>query len=449
METNGRKREMNFRERLEELVVEYQEPMLDFIIESVKIPSYSGEEEDLAILFKEEMEKLGYDEVMMDSWGNLIGIVKGTEPGPVIMFNGHMDVVAPGNQDEWRGGDAFSAIREKALMWDYNMEREEETEVIHGRGTSDMKACCGASIYAGGILARLKAEGYSFKGDFLLAGVVLEETGEALGTIKLLEEKITELGINIDGMICAEPSSLKLALGHRGRMEIKVSFKGRSCHGSSPWLGINAVEKAAKFINRVQAELGKGGKEDKDLGRAGMALTMMSCTPNELCMVPDGCTLVYDRRLVTGESIESALEEMKKIAKELSDEDPDFEADIEINKNIRKSYTGRKEEIESKKDVWKIEKDHPFVEACARALETSGIEPEYIYWPFSTDIPPIGTGRGIPAVGFSAGQEIFIHTTKERVRVDGLKKSLYANVNIFLELGDVLALGLDNEGVNC
>ena len=297
-----------------------------------------------------------------------------------------------------------------------------------------MKGGCAAQIYAGGVIAEMKRKGYPTKGNFLLTAVVMEENGEAMGTIKLIEETLPVRGISIDGMICAEPSSMKLAIGHRGRMEIKVTVYGESCHGSSPWLGINAAEQAAKFILRAKEKMSENPKKDDKLGQAGMALTMMDVQPNELCIVPDRCTLIYDRRLVPSETIESVLQEMKDIAAELSQEDNEFKAEIEINRNSRKSYTGLKEEIESKKAPWIIDENHPFVRASALGLEKSGIKPEFIYWPFSTDIPPVGTGLNKPAIGFSAGQEICIHTSWERIRVNELKRSLLANVLIYEEL---------------
>lgn len=419
---------------MRDIIQKYEEPMIDFCQRIVQVPSLAGDEGEVAKLYAAEMNLLGYDEVFTDRWGNVVGLIRGTEEGPTLMFNGHMDVVPTGDLKGWNNINPYGGLRETAKMWDLQLSKEEEIEVIHGRGSSDMKGGCAAQIYAGGVLADMKSKGYPVKGNFLLTAVVMEENGEAMGTLKLIQETLPERGISIDGMICAEPSSMKLAIGHRGRMEIKVTVHGESCHGSSPWLGINAAEQAAKFILRAKEKIMANPKEDEKLGKAGMALTMMDVQPNELCIVPDCCTLVYDRRLVPSETIDSVLQEMKDIATELSKEDNDFSADVEINRNMRKSYTGLEEEIESKKAPWIIAEDHPFVQASALALEKSGIKPEYIYWPFSTDIPPVGTGLKKPAIGFSAGQEICIHTSWERIRVKELKQSLLANVLMYEEI---------------
>ena len=221
--------------------------MLDFCKRIVKTPSISGDEGNVAEMFYHEMNRLGYDDVFIDDWGNVIGVVNGTQKDPVIMYNGHLDTVPEGNSDDWGGYDPYGAEIDISEMLNPFTDVNEKTEVIHGRGTGDLKCNLASQVYAGAILVRLKKQGYSFKGTFLLTAVVLEENGEMMGTVKLCEGILKEKGIEADAMICCEPSSMRIMLGHRGRMEIRVVIKGRSCHGSSPWLGINAVEKSAKF----------------------------------------------------------------------------------------------------------------------------------------------------------------------------------------------------------
>jgi putative selenium metabolism hydrolase len=411
--------------------------MVDFCRRIIKVPSLSGAEGDAAEIYMAEMKMLGYDEVFRDDWGNVAGLIRGAEDGPTIMYNGHMDVVAAGSVQEWNGYDPFGAAIDECAVFDMNGEKEEHAEVIHGRGASDMKCGCAAQIYAGAVLIELRRRGLRWKGNFLLAAVVLEENGEMMGTIKLTEGELPARGIDVDGMVCAEPSSLRLVLGHRGRMELRVTVYGRNCHGSSPWLGINAAEKAAKLIIEVNKRVAANAKEDPCLGRAGIALTILENEPNALCIVPDKCTLIYDRRLVPGETTDSAIAEIQAIIDDLSAEDPDFKATVEINANVRASYTGKAERIESRKEAWLIDRDHPFVCACADGLEEAGEEVRYGYWAFSTDIPQIAVRMKKPAVGYSGGQEYYIHNSIEMARLDYLKKSLIGNASMYLKLSEL------------
>ena len=81
--------------------------MVAFGQKLVQTPSISGSEGTLADFDLAEMQKLGYDEVFRDAHGNVVGLVKGTEPGPTIMYNSHMDHVSPGDVANWQGYDPY------------------------------------------------------------------------------------------------------------------------------------------------------------------------------------------------------------------------------------------------------------------------------------------------------------------------------------------------------
>lgn len=417
--------------RSREIAESLQPQLIDFCRRITAIPSEPGQEEEIATVYMEEMRKLGYHKVFMDPWGNVVGLIEGTESGPMIMYNGHMDAVPAGDFSLWEDEDPYSGAQKTCPMYDRRMEKEEDTEAILGRGIADLKGGAASQMYCGAVLAQLISEGYPVKGSFLLAQVVLEENGEALGTIKLLEN-LKNVDMMPDAMVCCEPSSLKLVLGHRGRCELRVQVNGESCHGSSPWLGVNAVVKAAKLILEVEKKVWSNGREDKDLGKSGIALTMLNIEPNELCIVPNKCTIVYDRRLVPGETVDDAIQEIQEVIDALKKKDPEFDATVGINKNLRTSFTGQECVIESKKEVWKIDEDHPFVQACGRGLETMDLDAIYGYWPFSTDCPAMND-LGKPVIGYSGLQEYYIHTTFERARVDYILESLMGNIGIYLE----------------
>ncbi|WP_227018297.1 M20/M25/M40 family metallo-hydrolase [Sinanaerobacter chloroacetimidivorans] len=421
-------------EKVKEISALFNPQMIEFCQRLIRTPSLPGEEEAVSELFLEEMKLLGYDEVFRDRWGNITGVIRGTEPGPAIMYNGHLDHVDPGDRLEWGGYDPYGAEIDECPVFDQNLTLEEIVPVIHGRGSADLKGGAAAQVYAGGILVQLRKEGCPIRGTFIISMVSMEENGEMLGMLKLLDETFAEKGIHIDGMVNCEPSSLKIMLGHRGRVELKVTVFGSSCHGSSPWLGVNAVTKAAKLILEIEKAVWSNGHEDKDLGRSGIALTIIECEPAALCIVPDKCHITYDRRLVPGETVEGAIAEIQHIIDRLSEEDEEFKAAVKVNSAERRAYTGAAAAIESQKEVWKIEAEHPFVQACAKGLEDAGQIPQFGYWSFSTDIPAVGARMKKPVIGYSGMQEFYIHRPIEKVRIDYLEKSLVGNVSMFLRL---------------
>ena len=55
----------------------------------IRTRSYSGEESSVAALLKEFFLKNGYDDAYADAYGNMIGIIEGSGPGPTIVFDGY------------------------------------------------------------------------------------------------------------------------------------------------------------------------------------------------------------------------------------------------------------------------------------------------------------------------------------------------------------------------
>jgi putative selenium metabolism hydrolase len=284
---------------------------------------------------------------------------------------------------------------------------------------------------------KLRKMGYKFKGNYMFTGVVMEEPAEQLGMIKLLDETFPNRGLRYDGVISCEATGLKLYLGHRGRVGIKVTIYGETYHGSSPWLGINAVNKSTRFIDRVEEIVAKNSKTDPELGHSSIALTIISCQPGELCIVPDRCIIIYDRRFVPGETGDSCIKEIQGVLDELSAEDPIFKATVEISAAQRVSYTGKTATVQTIKEAWKINKKHQFVTMAATALTEIGQPVKYGYWDFGTDLSVVCGRDRKPAIGYSPMQEFYCHRPIDKVRIDYMEKAIAGNASIFMKLSEL------------
>ena len=113
----------------------YGDEMIAFCQKLVQTPSLPGEEGDVAALIRAEMERLNYDEVWADEWGNVICLLRGQGEGRSLMFNGHMDHIDPGDPKVWPYPPYGGEIHDGRL-W--------------GRGASDMKGPLAAMIHAVG-----------------------------------------------------------------------------------------------------------------------------------------------------------------------------------------------------------------------------------------------------------------------------------------------------------
>ena len=109
------------------------EQLIEFCQEAVRIPSYSGQEKGVAEFMKRKMEEYGFDEVIIDKYGSVLGTINGKRPGKTILMDGHIDTVDVIDAPQWKhdpfGGEIVDGR-------------------IYGRGTSDMKGSDCAMITA-------------------------------------------------------------------------------------------------------------------------------------------------------------------------------------------------------------------------------------------------------------------------------------------------------------
>lgn len=67
----------------------------------IRIPSPSGHEEKVSKFLKGKMEELGFDEVNIDRYGSVYGVIHGKRPGKTILMDGHIDNVDVIDEDQW------------------------------------------------------------------------------------------------------------------------------------------------------------------------------------------------------------------------------------------------------------------------------------------------------------------------------------------------------------
>ena len=381
----------------------------------VQTPSISGREQEVAALIAAEMGRLAYDEVFTDDMGNVAGVIKGSGQGENVMFNGHMDHVDPGRPEAWDCDPYGGAIAEGYL---------------YGRGTCDMKGAIASQVYAAALVRNL---GLAHRGDIIVTCVVQEEPAECLGTAYLCDVTFARRGIRVDFAVLGEPSNLKLMLGHRGRVEMEVTTVGRTSHGSAPWRGINAVYKMLPVLSRVQA-LDTSLPAHELLGKSSVNLTIISCSPSRLSVIPDLCTVSLDRRLTPGEDIGQALAQVDTILEDIKRGDPDFQGSVRVRELEETSYTGMKTPGRKAMLPWLTAIDHPRVVRTCSALSELGCVLEYGYWDFATDGSHTAAVLGIPTIGYGPGEESLVHTPQERISLDSLVQSVAGNAAIALAI---------------
>ncbi|MGE5707738.1 MAG: M20/M25/M40 family metallo-hydrolase, partial [Bacteroidota bacterium] len=115
--------------------------MARFLSDLVKLPSTSCHEKDVVLRIKAEMEKVGFDEVIIDGLGNILGRVGHGKH--VIAMDAHIDTVDVGDRSAWTK-DPFSG--------------DIDDQLVYGRGTTDQTGGMVSMVYAGKIIKDLGLE---------------------------------------------------------------------------------------------------------------------------------------------------------------------------------------------------------------------------------------------------------------------------------------------------
>ena len=145
-----------------------------------------------------------------------------------LVLSGHSDVVPVTDQD-WTG-DPFQMVECEGKLF--------------GRGTCDMKGFIAATLAMAPEFAKApltRPIHFAFTHD--------EETG-CIGAGHLVEA-LRERDIHPSMAIIGEPTMMRIIEGHKGCYEYTTRFQGLEGHGSAPDVGVNAVEYAVRYVNRL------------------------------------------------------------------------------------------------------------------------------------------------------------------------------------------------------
>jgi putative selenium metabolism hydrolase len=383
---------------LDLITPEMKQELIEFTQSLIRIKSMSGQEEEIIKFIGQKMKALGYDEVIIDSMGNILGRIGSGEKS--ILFDSHVDTVAVNDEEKWDVPPFSGNIVDGHL---------------YGRGSVDMKSSVAASMYAGAIAKKL---GFDSGKAIYVSCTVFEEDCDG----ENLKHLFKELNLKPNYVVICEPSNNKIALGHKGKAQISIKTQGVSAHGSAPEKGVNAIYEMAEIIQRVEktnAELMK-----KPAPRGTLVMSRISSTSASLNAVPSECEVYLDRRTVPGETEDAIKKEMDQLIQ-------NKKATWEVGTLHRKSWTGIDITYEPFHSAWKIDLSHELTQACIAAYrENFESEPDgYDFWDFSTNaVTPVS--MGIPTIGFGPGEYKLAHMRNENCKADQIMEacSFYARL---------------------
>ncbi|MGH2905715.1 MAG: M20 family metallopeptidase [Solirubrobacterales bacterium] len=281
----------------------------------------------------EEMEVAGLPVLITSTNGN----------GPTIVFHGHIDVV-PGKPGQFK-------------------PRIEGDDLI-GRGAYDMKAALAAMMCA---LRDLKDE----QGVQVRFLCVADEESESMGIRGT--DVLVERGFGGDFAITGEPTNLHVGVQAKGVLALRLTVTGTAAHGSTPWLGDNAVLKANDIFRQIEGL--PFARESSDMfDRASINLGRID-GGDAINKVPDHCVMDVDIRYVPGQDPEAILEAVKAID----------DTSVEVLFEREPAF---------------VANDNPFVQALYSSLGECGVEDVKLVGRDGSSEATAFLALGIPAVEF-------------------------------------------------
>jgi acetylornithine deacetylase len=388
--------------------------LVESLMELVRIPSMGGtdaevEVQEVAAGMLRDLDTdvdrwdIDLDEVSQDPWfpgvevqrDQAVGVV-GTIPGqagegmPALVLQGHLDVVPPGDPDNWLGSNPFSAeIREGALF---------------GRGACDMKAGTSANL---AVARTLRDAGVRLVRPLALHCVIGEEDGGLGGFATLRRGHIGETAV------ITEPTSGQILTATAGALTFRIEVAGRSAHGSMRSEGVSAFE---AFLPIHAALLAFEADRNRDpdprfVGETPYALSVGMVSAGEWSSnVPD--RLVAEGRfgVQLDEDPRLARARFEDVVTEVAVKDPWLRENRPVVTWPGGQFASGSTDV-----------DHPLVgEMTSAVAATGGGRPPLAAGVYGSDLRLYTGYGGIPTLHYGPGDIADAHAPLEKVELEQL-----------------------------
>ncbi|WP_423751381.1 M20 family metallopeptidase [Salinirarus marinus] len=292
-----------------------------------------------------------------------------------LVLNGHLDVVPPGDAEQWTHDPFGGTI---------------EGDRVYGRGASDMKGGVAA-----GMLALRAAHEAGVDGRVILTCAIGEETAEP-GTKTLLEE------IDGDWGIVLEPTELMVDTVGKGLAWYEIEVRGTSSHASQPHLGANVLDALFAFSEHLQSYRERISEREHPLvGTSLCSPTMLEAGTKEN-VIPDSATLTLDRRFLPDEDVADIDDEIDALCDPLRADGFDV--------SVERTRTYEAAEIDVDDEIAEVVREH--------SADVAGVDTAPHGKVASTDQRNFVNDANIPAIIWGPGTSPQSHTVDEWARTD-------------------------------
>jgi acetylornithine deacetylase/succinyl-diaminopimelate desuccinylase len=248
-----------------------------------------GREAEAAAMLASELDDIGFAAEVRSVAEGRANVVARIDngAGPCFAFNSHMDTVPVGNG--WTSDPFHLTERDGQLL---------------ARGACDAKGSITAMVEAGRLLASQRD---LWRGTLVLMFVADEEI-DGGGSRALAKQQP-----GADLVVVGEPTSNAVCAAHKGCLRPLIRAKGKAAHSGRPELGVNAILAAGRLTSLFDAcDRELRAQTHPLVGHASLTVTRIAGGIADN-VVPDNCEIVLDRRLLPGETLDAALDDLRAL----------------------------------------------------------------------------------------------------------------------------------------
>jgi acetylornithine deacetylase/succinyl-diaminopimelate desuccinylase-like protein len=202
--------------------------------------------------------------------------------------------------------------------------------------------------------------------------------------------------------VVSEPTDHRIEIAHKGILWAEITTKGKGSHASRPHLGANAINKMNAIINALHDIKLEGYNPLFDVPQPVLSVTTIT-GGTKINVIPDQCTIEFDRRLLPGETPEFALKQIKDAVAKVKAKDPTLDATVKVQEEW---------------PAMEVPPEEKIVQMLARVVEArTGTKPKFYGKAAGTDASWLVRDAKIPTVLYGPGDPRFSHTPDEHVEL--------------------------------
>ena len=323
-----------------------------------------------------------------------------------LMFEGHTDVVTPGDLSDWNY-DPFGAQIVGRRMY--------------GRGTNDTKGNLAAMLMA---MKALKRSGIALSGS-AVGGVLCDEEDQMLGVRHFIERGHADA---VTAAVICEPQDGLICISQKGAIRARYRIVGRMSHGAMPLSGLNTAIAVARLIDglhRIEHGAVTALGRNPLLGWPSFTPTVIRAPASgapQLNVMPGKAEILVDVRTVTGQNHDEVRKEMSELARQVEKEVSSHYESYDARLGIERSRAIKVEvAFLTDRPCTYTDPQDPIVTSAAWATrEIWKRDPVFSGVPGATDGTFLWALKGIPIVTMGAGDRQVPHQVDEWVDLDQL-----------------------------